>query len=187
MTQGQKLSTQHTQIVLDGLRSGMTDAEVVRASGVSLSTVKRLKKTHGLHTNLTLDKAREPGIEYVTNRARQYGMTVQPAPAGARYDLLIKDQRVVVRTLTPNADGEFRYRLPNAARNMDGMPYFAGGAFDADVVALACLPEQGRTPQAYLFDSASFPTSVKFGEHDVYYAHRERWGIFLPAAIQRSA
>jgi hypothetical protein len=181
-------SHQQQQIVL-AHTDGHLDREIAQRAGVSLATVKRVRKDLGLATHSKTAQRGRLGEQLTAAAATWRGLTTHwRRRDNDKHDMLISGQRVEVKTAMQQANGSWHFRLPRTRVSFYGQyRYTKDYARDCEVVVLCCLHPDAREPDFYLLPSAGLPTSVTIRAGKTYLGAREDWGLLAAPALPLAA
>lgn len=178
-TQKALVQTAHSQ--------GLLDREIASRSGVSLSSVKRIRKDLALPTNCPINRRGRKGEQLVADAARRRGLTVEWRELdGEKFDLIIQGLRVDVKTAAPSPDGRWRFRLPDTRPSFYGQySYGKDYAADTDLIILAALDTTETTAEFYVLPSRDLPTHIRVRPGSNSDVHLDAWHLFpvSPAAL----
>lgn len=110
---------------------GLTDRRMAEHFGVSLSTLKRHKRRQALGSTHRATQTGRLGERLSAEHLQALGMTVEPMPQGAPYDLLVNGWRVDVKTSSVPTNGRYRYHLAEERPSFHGQYRYAKD-YDAD-------------------------------------------------------
>ena len=188
-------STQITQIQL-AHAAGLLDGAIAHSAGVSLSTVKRVRKNLGLETNSVTAQRGRQGEEIVAQAARTRGLkVVWRSHDTEKHDLSISGLRVDVKTAMQQPDGTWKYRLPVIRASFGHQyEYPKDYAADCEVIVLCCLYLDGSEADLYMLSSIGLPGTVRIIPGTSHLAALEDWSLLavplplpLPTILPLSA
>ena len=164
---------------------GLLDNAIARRAGVSRSTVKRVRKEHGLATHCVTAIRGRKGEEKVAEAAILTGLSLEIVwrkRDNDKHDLTIADQRVDVKASMQLADGSWKFRLPTIrASNSGQYRYPKDYERDCELLALVCEHPDGREPSIYLLSSSHLPRTIRIRPGQTYQDALEAWHLFTPA------
>jgi len=177
------------QLISEAHTVGLLDLAIAEYAGVSLSTVKRVRKKLGLQTNCQTTLRGRLGERIVAERAQQRGLGVEWRQYDNHpYDLIIQGHRVDAKAAMQLSDGTWKFRLHETRRSFHGRyRYHKDYARDCDVVVLVCLSLDGSEPTLYLFRSVSLPGTIHIHPRGSFALAREAWEHLSPAALSQQA
>ena len=171
-------NVQITQIQL-AHAAGLLDGAIAHSAGVSLSTVKRVRKNLGLETNSVTALRGRQGEKVAAQAARTRGLKVEwRTHDTAKHDLVVSGLRVDVKTAMQQPDGTWKYRLPKIRASFGHQyEYPKDYAADCEVIVLCCLYLDGRTPDLYMLSSTALPGTVRIIPGTSHLAALEDWSM----------
>lgn len=173
------ITHQQQSIIIKSHSEGHLDRAIAHLAGVSVSTVRRYRKRLGLPTKCTTTKRGKIGERHTLEVATLRGLKAEMREGhNASFDLYVSDRRLDAKTSMQLANGKWRFRLPTRRRSYYGQyEYTKDYASDCDVVVLVALYPDGRTPDFYMLDSRTLPTSVTIRPGGPYAALKNDWHL----------
>ncbi|WP_143068420.1 hypothetical protein [Deinococcus reticulitermitis] len=159
---------------------GLLDLEIAERTGVSLSSVKRVRKDLALPSNCPVNRRGRKGEQLVADAASRRGLTVKwRSVDGEKFDLTIQGLRVDVKAAAPSADGSWRFRLPKTRPSFYGQyTYDKDYAADTDIVILAALDTAETHAEFYILPSQNLPSHIGVRPGSGSDAHLDAWHLF---------
>lgn len=160
--------------------AGKLDPEIVQATGLSVSTVKRYRKKLGLTTNCETARRGTLGEQMTARQAAALGLRVEwRTVEGEKHDLVIEGQRVDAKAAMRQADGAWRFRLQATRPSFYGKyQYDKNYAQDCELLVLICLYPDGQPADFYLIGSAHAPHEVRIKLGGNYTDFKDAWDVF---------